>query len=83
MKEYIILLTNTIISIILCSFILIYLLNIKKPIPKILIDLFSEPYFKFIVFILIYFLSFFNKPIACISIIIATLIILDINNLIK
>lgn len=74
---------NICIILLLLLFIWSYLLNAKTPIPKKIIDEFMEPSVRFISYILVYLLSYWNKLIGIVYTITILLINLDINNYIK
>lgn len=74
-------LLNSIIIIILVFIITLYSFDIHKPYPKTIFIYFNEPYVKFIIYIFLYYISFYNPIIALLSLIIILCIHLDLLNL--
>lgn len=62
---------------------LIYLLDIKTPLPQKIIDGFTEPGVRFSFYLMVFLLSYWDKTLALILTITILIINLDINNLLK
>jgi hypothetical protein len=74
---------NIFVLIILITFIVKYCINIKILYPKWVVFVINEPIFRFILYLLIYLLSFYNPIISLYSLIIVLFIHIDYINLMK
>ncbi len=74
-------LLNSLIIVILVFIITFYSFDIFKPYPKNIFIYFNEPFVKFIIYLILYYISFYNPIIALLSLIIILCIHLDIINL--
>jgi succinate dehydrogenase hydrophobic anchor subunit len=63
---------NLIIVIILLCIIILYSIRNKKPYPKIILDTFNEPIYRFFTYLILYLISIYNPifSILCILIVI-------------
>lgn len=52
-------------------------LDIKEPYPKIIIDLFHEPYIRFILYFMVYIISLYDLKIALLYLILLILLNMD------
>lgn len=68
---------NIIILIILLVFILTFSIDIKEPYPKIIIDLFHEPYIRFTLYFMVYIIALYDLKIALMYLIILLLLNMD------
>lgn len=73
---------NYIIIIILCIIISIYAIDMTRPYPRIIIELYNEPYIRFGSYMLVYALSFYNKQISFLLLIGLLFLHFDLINLV-
>lgn len=73
---------NLLILITMMIIISIFGLDMKEPYPKELIQLYNEPYVRFISYMFVYALTFYNNSIAIVGLIAVLLLHIDFINLV-
>ena len=72
---------NFIIFIILISIIIFYSIQNKKPYPKLILNAFNEPIYRFLTYLILYLISAYNPIFGLLSILILIPMHLDYINL--
>lgn len=73
---------NILVLLMMIIIISIFALNMKEPYPKKIIQFYTEPYVRFLSYMLIYALTFYNNTLALVALIGVLLLHLDFINLV-
>lgn len=73
---------NLLVLLILIIFVSLFALDMKEPYPKNVIKYFSEPYVRFLSYMIVYALTFYNNTIAIVFLIGILLLHIDYINLV-